>query len=135
MAGSEIIFSLTSAAAAAAPTSTFSAAIPRAAEAASVMLAQKYPGLKVAGFHCPEFGFEKNADAMAAMEEDLRRTRPDIVYVGLGFPKQERLIERLRPVLPTAWYLGIGVSFSFVSGEVKRRRSSLAEVGMDGPIA
>ena len=131
VAGSEIIFSLTAAAAAAGASIYFLGGNPGAAEAASVMLAQKYPGLKVAGFHCPEFGFEKNADALAAIEADLRRTRPDIVYVGLGFPKQERLIERLRPALPTAWYLGIGVSFSFVSGEVKRAPVILRKLGME----
>ena len=44
----------------------------------------------------------------------------DLVFVGLGFPKQERLIAALRPALPGAWFAGVGISLSFVAGEVRR---------------
>jgi N-acetylglucosaminyldiphosphoundecaprenol N-acetyl-beta-D-mannosaminyltransferase len=61
----------------------------------------------------------------------LAETRPDIVYVGLGFPKQEHLIEKLRPSLPDAWFLGIGISFSFVAGQVKRAPRFMQRLGLE----
>ena len=35
---------------------------------------------------------------------------PDIVYVGLGFPRQERLITQLAPSLPCAWFVACGAA-------------------------
>ncbi len=61
----------------------------------------------------------------------LAAAAPDVVYVGLGFPKQERLIEQLRPLLPHAWFLGIGISFSFVAGEVKRAPRWMQRLGLE----
>lgn len=70
--------------------------------------------------HCPALGFEQRPDELAAIGRLLEETRPRLVFVGLGSPKQEQLIERLRRARPEAWYLGVGVSFSFVAGDVKR---------------
>jgi hypothetical protein len=57
---------------------------------------------------------------MAEIVEMLTHARPDIVFVALGSPKQEHLIAKLRPSLDSAWWLGVGVSFSFLTGHVKR---------------
>ncbi|MGC3985933.1 MAG: WecB/TagA/CpsF family glycosyltransferase [Pseudorhodoferax sp.] len=48
------------------------------------------------------------------------RLAPHIVFVGLGSPKQEQLIRQLRSLQPQAWFLGVGISFSFAAGEVPR---------------
>ena len=53
------------------------------------------------------------------------------MYVGLGFPKQERLIEAVRDVLPASWFLGVGVSFSFVSGEIRQAPRWLRRIGFE----
>jgi N-acetylglucosaminyldiphosphoundecaprenol N-acetyl-beta-D-mannosaminyltransferase len=45
---------------------------------------------------------------------------PDIVYVGLGCPKQERLIARVAPSLPGAWFIGCGAAIPFAA-KVQRR--------------
>jgi len=70
------------------------------------------------------FAYNSVADALTAAQ-------PDIIFVGLGFPKQERLIETLRPLLPRSWFLGIGVSFSFVAGEIKRAPLWVQRVGLE----
>ena len=75
--------------------------------------------LRIAGVHCPEMGFEKDEAAVAALREGLRRAAPDAVYVALGSPKQEVMIERMRHELPAAWWMGVGISFSFICGTVK----------------
>ncbi len=79
-----------------------------------------FRNLRVAGWHSPPMGFERDTNEMANIITSLSTSKPDIVYVALGSPKQEHLIARLRPILPDAWWLGVGNSFSFLCGDVKR---------------
>ena len=72
---------------------------------------------------------------MREIVDAVTRAQPDIIFVGLGFPKQERLIETLRPLLPQTWFLGIGVSFSFVAGEITPGRSGCSEWAWNGCTA
>jgi hypothetical protein len=53
------------------------------------------------------------------------------VYVALGSPKQERLICRIRATLPHAWWLGVGISFSFISGDVRRAPVWMQKTGLE----
>ncbi|HEY7115123.1 MAG TPA: WecB/TagA/CpsF family glycosyltransferase [Tepidisphaeraceae bacterium] len=132
VAGSELIYSLTDAAARAGRSVFLLGGNPGAAADAARVLTQRYPGLRVAGTHCPPFGFEKDAGQMQAIRAALDIAGPpDIVYVGLGFPKQERLIETLRPSFARAWFLGIGVSFSFVSGEIRQAPRWMRRTGVE----
>jgi N-acetylglucosaminyldiphosphoundecaprenol N-acetyl-beta-D-mannosaminyltransferase len=68
---------------------------------------------------------------MATMEATLLAAAPDIVFVALGSPKQEVLIDRLRHALPRAWWLGVGISFSFVCGRVKRAPRWMQQSGLE----
>ena len=94
-------------------------------------LQQSFPSLQIAGTECPDFGFERDADAMRQMRERLRSAAPDIVFVGLGCPKQERLIDALRDELPHSWWLGVGVSFSFLAGEMPRAPRWMQDCGLE----
>lgn len=104
---------------------------PGTAEAAGAILIQKYPGLRLAGTYCPPMGFEKDPAQMAAMTAALRDSGADMVYVALGSPKQERLIREIRAVLPQAWWLGIGISLSFICGDVKRAPVWVQKLGLE----
>jgi N-acetylglucosaminyldiphosphoundecaprenol N-acetyl-beta-D-mannosaminyltransferase len=131
VAGSELIYTLSAAAASAGRSVFLLGGNPGAAEQAGRELARRYPGLRVVGTHCPPFGFEKDEAQMRAIRDALAAARPDIVFVGLGFPKQERLIETLAPLLPASWFLGVGVSFSFVSGEIRQAPRWVRRVGLE----
>ena len=52
--------------------------------------------------------------------EKIANSRPDIVIVALGSPKQEMFIEKCRKGHPHAFYMGVGGSFDVYSGKVKR---------------
>lgn len=131
IAGSSIINTLTTAASQTKFRIFFLGGNEGAAKAAAEELSAKNPGLQFAGEYCPLFGFDKNPAEIERIKKALVDSRPDIVYVGLGFPKQERLIEQLRPLLPDAWFLGIGISFSFVAGEVKRAPRFMQKCGLE----
>ena len=101
------------------------------AEAAADVLRHRFPGLRVAGTYYPPPGFEDDDRQMAALTEAVRDARPNIIYVALGCPKQERLIRRLRAQLPHSWWVGVGISFSFVSGEVRRAPLWMQRAGLE----
>ncbi|MEM9414669.1 MAG: WecB/TagA/CpsF family glycosyltransferase [Planctomycetota bacterium] len=104
---------------------------PGTAQQAGDLLVERYPDLKIAGVSCPPMGFEKDEAEMSQIREDLRRTKPDLVYVALGSPKQERLIRVLRGDFPDCWWLGIGISLSFLTGEVQRAPSYIQRLGLE----
>ena len=101
------------------------------AAAAASLLENRYPGLQIAGTYCPPFGFERDAEQMALIRRELKRTRPALIYVALGSPKQERLIRELRVEHPQAWFIGIGISLSFLIGEIPRAPRWMQATGLE----
>jgi UDP-N-acetyl-D-mannosaminouronate:lipid I N-acetyl-D-mannosaminouronosyltransferase len=64
-------------------------------------------------------GYEGTRD-IEALTEELAVAKPDLVFVALGSPRQELLIEKFRVVHPTGFYMGLGGSFDIYSGVKKR---------------
>ena len=64
-------------------------------------------------------GYEGARDT-AFLLDALHRTEPRVVFVAMGSPRQESLIERLRQDYPAAFYLGLGGSFDVYCGEKRR---------------
>lgn len=131
VAGSSLISSLSAAAARHGRSVYLLGGAPGTAEAAASVLQQRCSGLKVAGTYCPPFGFENDPKQMKRISRQLCETEPDVVYVALGSPKQERLIFRLRDQLPGAWWLGVGMSFSFLCGHVRRAPRWVQRIGLE----
>ena len=89
------------------------------------------PNLRIAGTFCPPVGFEHDPAWMRRIREDIVSSQPDVVFVALGSPKQEYLIQLLRTELPKAWWVGVGISFSFVCGDVKRSPMWMRRLGLE----
>ncbi len=131
VAGSSMAWSLTGAAAEAGKSVFLLGGDKGTAEKAALHLKGRFPGLDVAGTFYPPMGFESDPQMMESMRAALLAARPDLVYVALGSPKQERLIQGLRSELPEAWWLGLGISLSFVCGEVQRAPVWMQKVGLE----
>jgi N-acetylglucosaminyldiphosphoundecaprenol N-acetyl-beta-D-mannosaminyltransferase len=101
------------------------------AHRAAIALVSAFPGLRIAGHASPRFGFDELADELAAVCAEVIEGKPDLVYVGLGFPRQERIITRLRADLPGAWFLGCGAAINFVAGDQVRANGFLQRVGLE----
>jgi N-acetylglucosaminyldiphosphoundecaprenol N-acetyl-beta-D-mannosaminyltransferase len=104
---------------------------PGAGEGASLVLCDRAPGLRIAGCSAPRFSAEPSEAELAETSELLRAANPDLLLVGLGSPKQERVINALRPRFPAMWMVGVGISFSFVSGQVARAPWWMRESGLE----
>ncbi|MFN8109900.1 MAG: WecB/TagA/CpsF family glycosyltransferase [Thermoleophilia bacterium] len=131
VAGSDLIWSLSQACAAADLSVFMLGGNPGAAEEAGRVLTERFPGLRVAGTLCPPMGFDADPAQMDAVRAALREAAPDVVYVGVSFPRSARVSEALRADLPAAWFLGLGVSLSFVSGEVARAPEWVQRTGLE----
>lgn len=118
--GSSLIYSLSEAAARHGRSVYLLGGAPGVPEAAGQALIRKYPGLKVVGTDSPPFGFDSSPNGITEVRESLCRAMPDIVYVGLGFPKQERLVTELTAVLPNAWFICCGAAIPFAAGTLTR---------------
>jgi N-acetylglucosaminyldiphosphoundecaprenol N-acetyl-beta-D-mannosaminyltransferase len=98
---------------------------------AAARLTAANPGLGIAGTLSPDYGFERDPDAYAAVCRRVADVRPDMVYVGLGFPKQEEVITGLRSSLPDAWFIGCGAAVNFVAGDVDRAPRWMQRTGLE----
>jgi len=131
VAGSTMTWTLSAAAAASGRSVFLLGGSPGTADAAAKALKERYPDLRIAGTHCPPMGFESDKAKIDQIVDLLISAKPDIIYVGLGSPKQERLISDLRKLLPGAWWIGEGVSFSFLSGDVRRAPRWMQRLGLE----
>lgn len=98
---------------------------------AAARLAAASPGLRIAGTLSPDYGFERDAEGFAEVCRRVAAGHPDMVYVGLGFPKQEQVITRLREFLPRTWFMGCGAAVNFVAGDVDRAPRWMQRTGLE----
>jgi N-acetylglucosaminyldiphosphoundecaprenol N-acetyl-beta-D-mannosaminyltransferase len=131
VAGSSLILSLSQAAGAAGRSVFLLGGTPGTAQLAGRELAERFAGLRIAGVACPTIGFETDEAQLRNLREQLAASGADIVYVALGSPKQERLISQFRDTLPSAWWVGVGISFSFITGEVRRAPRWVQNCGLE----
>jgi N-acetylglucosaminyldiphosphoundecaprenol N-acetyl-beta-D-mannosaminyltransferase len=124
--GSTLLFSLSEAAAADGRSVFLLGGAAGVPEQAAEALSARFPDLRVAGADSPPFGFDKTDDGVRRTIATVTAAAPDLVFVGLGFPRQEKLIERLRQAWPCAWYLACGGGIPMAAG-VTRRASPLAQ--------
>lgn len=82
-------------------------------------LAQRFPGLKVAGTCSPPFR-PLTPEEDQAMVDRINAANPDIVWVGLGCPKQDYWMARHRDRLTAPVLIGVGAAFDFHSGRQRQ---------------
>jgi len=104
---------------------------PDGATRAAGRLAAACPGLRVAGTLCPDYGFERVPLAYEEVCAKVADARPDLVFVGLGYPKQERMITWMRRALPRTWFIGCGAAVNFVAGDIERAPRWMQRTGLE----
>jgi N-acetylglucosaminyldiphosphoundecaprenol N-acetyl-beta-D-mannosaminyltransferase len=93
-------------------------------------LAIESPSLRVAGTASPPFR-PSAAQDVAALVADVNGTGADILWVGLGAPKQELWMAANRAALDPPFVAGVGAVFDFASGTKRRAPGLLQELGLE----
>lgn len=91
----------------------------------------RFPHLEIAGYSSPWISAPVTEEELAPIREELQAARPDLVYVAFGSPKQEYLIQALKPDLPATWMMGCGISLSFIAGDVARAPQWMQRAGLE----
>ena len=92
-------------------------------------LKEQFPNIKISGYICPE---QMTAGELAIKyKEDFRSINADIVWVSLGFPKQEKFIEKICDEVDTNTnFVGIGGVFDWVVGTKKESSGMVSKYGI-----
>jgi N-acetylglucosaminyldiphosphoundecaprenol N-acetyl-beta-D-mannosaminyltransferase len=102
---------------------------PGVADELRAALQRRCPSMRIAGTYTPPY--RKLTDAE---EFDLLRTvdrlQPDIIWVGLSTPKQERFMAEYLPRLNTTLMIGVGAAFDFHTGRIKDSPPWLKRAGL-----
>ena len=99
-------------------------------QALSVKLKERFPRLIIAGLHSPPFRpltKEEDAEEVAI----INASGADILWVGLGLPKQEQWMYEHRDRLNVPVAVGVGAAFKFLSGRLKRAPSWIGDNGFE----
>ncbi len=94
------------------------------------VLAERYPGHVVAGTLSPPFrpiSPEEDDEQVRA----INRARPDVLWVGLGTPKQDRWIYEHRDRLEVPVAVAVGAAFRFLTGQVSRAPAWIGKMGLE----
>jgi N-acetylglucosaminyldiphosphoundecaprenol N-acetyl-beta-D-mannosaminyltransferase len=92
--------------------------------------ARLFPGLAIVGSHSPPFG-EWPESEFEIIAERIRASGANLIWVGLGCPKQELWIAANKHRLPPGVYFGIGAAFAFHAGEVRQAPPLIQKFGME----
>jgi len=93
-------------------------------------LTEMYPGLEVAGTCCPPFRQLCEAEDQEIVDT-INDARPDIIWVGLGAPKQEKWMADHVGRLKATAMVGVGAAFDFHSGNVKWAPAIIRRLGLE----
>jgi N-acetylglucosaminyldiphosphoundecaprenol N-acetyl-beta-D-mannosaminyltransferase len=104
---------------------------PGAAELAQRKLEARSPRLRVVGTHCPPRGFEHDPVANGRALDAVRTAAPDLLFVALGAPKQEKWLHAHLHELGVPVSLGIGASLDFQAGLVRRAPRWMQRSGLE----
>jgi N-acetylglucosaminyldiphosphoundecaprenol N-acetyl-beta-D-mannosaminyltransferase len=98
---------------------------------AAERLAERYPGIIIAGTDSPRIDMDAPASSRAPVLGRVRAAKADLVLVALGAPKQELFIAEAGPELRPAVLLGIGAAVDFIAGTATRAPQWMSKAGLE----
>ena len=101
------------------------------AQRAARRLDEHVTGLDGVVWFYPPFGFDRDPDELQRLVDAVRAAGPDIVFVGLGFPRQERLALLLLETFPAVWFVGCGGSIAMLAGDLPRAPAWMQQNGLE----
>ena len=100
---------------------------PEIVERTFANINKSFPKIRIIGRHGGYFKPEREK----AIIEAIKKSEPDIIFVGFGFPKEDKWIFKLKKELKKGVIIGVGGSFDIISGEIKKAPPFFMEKGLD----
>lgn len=105
------------------------------AKEAGKNIEKNYPNINIVGYHHGYFkgshiGDKDHPEEVAIIDEIVKK-KPDIIFVGLGFPKQEIWIEENKDRLPSKVVIGNGGTMDILSGNTNRAPEIFQRLGLE----
>ena len=96
---------------------------------------KEYPNIDVVGYHNGYFkgshiGYKDNVEELNIIE-DINNNNPDIIFVGLGFPRQEKWIDENKHRINAKVLIGNGGVMDVLSGNAKRAPEIFQKLGLE----
>lgn len=86
-----------------------------------------YPKLKIAGYHNGYFDMDNCENII----KDIQKSNPWAIFVAMGSPRQEIFIEKIKNIMDTKIYMGVGGVFDIFSGNLKRAPKWMISLGLE----
>lgn len=106
-------------------------AAPGVAQKCGEILRERYPGVEISGTYSPPLGFQNNEDEMQNIIEMLKKSNSDILFVGMGSPKQDIFIYENMSKYDIPVSFSMGAAIDFISGNVKRAPRWMVVCGLE----
>jgi N-acetylglucosaminyldiphosphoundecaprenol N-acetyl-beta-D-mannosaminyltransferase len=93
-------------------------------------LRQRHDGVKIVGGYSPPHR-PLSDEERAAVAAEINQSQADVVWVGIGVPKQEKWMAEMRPLLNAPVLIGVGAAFDFHAGLVPQAPNWIQESGLE----
>jgi N-acetylglucosaminyldiphosphoundecaprenol N-acetyl-beta-D-mannosaminyltransferase len=90
----------------------------------------RHPGIKIVGGYSPPFR-PLTSDEEDALVAQINEAKPDVLWVGIGVPKQEKWMAHMRERLDVPVMCGVGAAFDFHAGRVPQAPRWMQERGLE----
>jgi N-acetylglucosaminyldiphosphoundecaprenol N-acetyl-beta-D-mannosaminyltransferase len=100
---------------------------PEITERAFFNIRKSFPKIRIVGRHGGYFSEDREKSVIEAM----RKSEANIVFVGLGFPREDKWIHRIKGEFRNAVFISVSGSIDIISGEVKKAPAFFMERGLD----
>jgi N-acetylglucosaminyldiphosphoundecaprenol N-acetyl-beta-D-mannosaminyltransferase len=104
---------------------------PGVAVRAGLRLEDLVPGINVVGAASPPFADAYGGWPVEELERELLRTRPHVLWIGLGAPKQELLMAELAERVDVPVMVGVGAAFDYLAGAKAAAPTALRHIGLE----
>ena len=91
---------------------------------------RNHPGIEIVGGYSPPFRPLTTAEEDSVVEQ-VERDRPDVLWVGIGVPKQEKWMARMRDRLEVPVMCAVGAAFDFHAGRISQAPVWMQERGLE----
>jgi len=103
---------------------------PETLETLTSNLQSRFPGLAIAGSYSPPFR-DLTESEESEVRQLIRTAKPELIFVGISTPKQERWMAAHKHVFPGVVMVGVGAAFDFHAGRVRQAPEWMQKSGLE----